>query len=373
MGIEKIINYITSSSAAQKATAAYNNVCNSIGTAFEKSPNQDVFNKVLKKIEPTGANNSFGVLTTLMFGAVILPRVLTALKRNPDDKEATKDEIIEILFRDIQTVAVILLALKASNSLISSQVTKLTGLPMTNKAYQPLFNSTNKGLKGLSEKAQEIAQNPLEKLKILKKNFLDTINPTGGVATLTNDEFVSKYSNYNSIADVQKMLNEIEPSGGNKEKVYQKIMNALVEDQEKMLDKVQKECLYSANIDGSSANIKEIDNIKANLKTLKEFREKGSDSLNEIGDNKAIENIIISFFKKPANALVMNAKTLNAALRTAALAIEVSYLGFGLPALNQLRLEKKYLKNNKSVQNTTAIDEKTTQAHNVKLYQSFVK
>ena len=48
------------------------------------------------------------LLAGLMTATVILPRVLTAKKRNPDNKEATRDEVKEILFRDVQTVLIIL-------------------------------------------------------------------------------------------------------------------------------------------------------------------------------------------------------------------------------------------------------------------------
>ena len=58
---------------------------------------------------------------------------------NPDNKEATKDEIAEILFRDLQTVAIMLFGLKSLNSVISALASKMTGLPMTNKPYQKFF------------------------------------------------------------------------------------------------------------------------------------------------------------------------------------------------------------------------------------------
>ena len=85
--------------------------------------------------------------------------------------------------------------------------------------------------------------------------------------------------------------------------------------------------------------------------------------------------------KDKDNALVKQAKGLNAWLRTAALAIESTYLGFGLPALNQKRLEKKYLENQPSFKSNfekqqkasdTLID-KTIRPQEVKIFHQFLK
>ena len=59
-----------------------------------------------------------------------------------------------------------------------------------------------------------------------------------------------------------------------------------------------------------------------------------------------ISIVISDFFKNPDNAVVRSATNLNAYLNGASLAFESAYLGFGLPALNQKRLEKKYLNKN---------------------------
>ena len=123
------INKITSSSFAQGISKKMGSLCSNIGdrlaNTVDKTPDKDKFiSKFLKTVEPTGANNPFVTLATLMIGTVIIPRVLTAGKRNPDNKEATRDEIKEILFRDCQTVLIILFALKSANSLIAGAATK---------------------------------------------------------------------------------------------------------------------------------------------------------------------------------------------------------------------------------------------------------
>ncbi len=331
------IDKITSSKAFKTMGEKTDKLCEKIGSALEKSPKKDTFAKFIQNIEPTGANNSFISMATLMFATVIVPRVFAAAKRNPDDKEGTKDEIKEILFRDVQTVAIVLFALKSINSLVAGKATKITGIPMTNKPYQTVFNNKEKGLKGMKEKAEEFFQSPGEKLKKIGKNLLDTLHPTEGVRALTNDEFVAKFSHYNSIDEIQKLFNQIGEEKGDPKKVFNKVMDILIKNQ-----KAAMEAEKARNLAGFASNSKNAQTILDELNALKE---RGLDGLGEEKLNKEIKDQIISFFQNPDNELVMSAKKLNAGLRTAALVFEAGYLGFGLPALNQRRLKKKYLEN----------------------------
>ena len=145
MQINKISNLITSSKLAKNVSKASSNAAKKVGSGIssilEKSPKADTFKKVLSAIEPTGGVNAFIPMASLMVGTVVVPRVITAGKRNPDDKEATKDEITEILFRDVQTILVVLFLLKATNSIVAGKTTKISGLPMTNKPYEKIFDS----------------------------------------------------------------------------------------------------------------------------------------------------------------------------------------------------------------------------------------
>ena len=111
---------------------------------------------------------------------------------------------------------------------------------------------------------------------------------------------------------------------------------------------------------------------------LKEQGYKGFKNNNNI--SKASENLIISFFKDTNNALVQKVVNLNAQLKTLAYGIEVGYLGFGLPYLNQKRLEKKYLKTKKEQMPETlseikniSLTNKNLKEHEVKLYHDFIK
>ena len=93
----------------------------------------------IDKFEPNGGDNTFFGLATIMGLFVLVPRIKTALTRNPDNKEETKDEIAEILFRDIQTILIMLFGLKSLNCVIANLSTKLSGIPVVNKPYEKLF------------------------------------------------------------------------------------------------------------------------------------------------------------------------------------------------------------------------------------------
>lgn len=378
MSIEKIasgISNVVKPSVIKGANTAGKNI-NGALNKMSKGLGQ----KFLRTVEPTGSNNSFAIMASLMVFTVIIPRVLTASKRNPDNKEATKDEIKEILFRDVQTVLIILFALKSMNSIIAGLTSKINGLPMTNKPYRPLFESQEKGLKGIKEKATETLAHPIQKLKTLGKNILDTIHPTQGVKTLTNEEFISRYSGYSSIEQVKKLFDDIANQGGNEknknnaQKVFNKVMDSLIDNQKSVI--AQQEKLSGAGIEATKKTKNATNSILNNLLALKE---KGIEGLNDPELDPKVQQQIISFFEDGNNLLVKDAKGLNGVLRTVALAIESIYLGFGLPALNQRRLEKKYLnkedtfpQDNNQGKNIP-IPDKHIKAQEVKLYSSFIK
>ncbi len=372
MGLD--ISRITSSNAYQKVAKTAGNAANSVGGAIEKSSKKDAIYKFIKNIEPTGANNAFSIMTLLMTAAVIFPRVLTALKRNPDDKEATKDELKEILSRDIQTVLIVLFALKSINTMVGRAASKATGLPMTNKPYQKVFDSN------LSFG---------DKLKAAWNNIKDTLHPTGGVYALTNDEFVSKYSGYQSVDEINKMFEELKNNGGDTKKVFNTIVDSLIKQQEEILNGNNKKgipgLIQKANATATKSgklrksDEKQIRNANRILESLKKLKEKDYDSLNNISETT--KNTFVEFFKNPDNDLVMKAKGMNAILRTGALAFEAGYLGFGLPAINQRRLEKKYLKNKQSDNNqqnvqkptkTTPFSGQKIKSNEAKIFQKFI-
>ncbi len=367
-----LIEKFTSSSFVQKTGKKLGKTCANMGAAVSDGKHADTFKKVLKKLEPKGGNNSFFAMAGLMIFTVLIPRVRTAMKRNPDNKEATKDEIMEILFRDCQTIAIVLFALKIMNSVIAGKASKLKGLPMTNKPYQKVFDHNEKGIKGLIESGKEILSNPLEKAKKVGKNFLDTINPIGGVEILNNDAFISKYSGYNGVDEIQKLFTRIDSEGGNSKKIFGNVVDSLIKKQEGIIS--SQKGLKNAGIVADTTKAKEV------LSKLTDLKEKGVDGLKDKALDENVKAQLVDFFKNPNNDLVIETKKLASGLRTAALGIEATYLGFGLPALNQKRLEKKYLKDKDSFDmsqvnncaNPSLINQ-SVKTNEVKLYQDFLK
>ena len=381
--LNRIVDNIKSSQPYKKVRKAANNAASSVGAHYEKSNFKDFFGKHL---EPMGGNNKFLTLAGLMVFCIIIPRVRTALKRNPNDKEATMDEIKEILFRDVQSVLVVLFMLKTLNSLIASKASKVNGLPMTTKQYQKVFTD---GAKTIKDKAKEFIQNPKEKLGIIKNNILDALHPTEGVRAKRNDEYVADFSNY-SWEGLPKFFKRIKEETGGEEKAFNTLVEGTITKYENILNGNKKKGIKgvidtakaSINKAGQSeaASAEERTNIEATVEQLKQLRGKGPEVLSDIKD-KNVQNAITDYIKDKDNALVQKGTGTNAWLRSAALAMEASYLGFGIPALNQLRLERKYLKNNKhettqkptNKQADSSTINQNIKAQEVKLYHEIIR
>lgn len=360
----------------------FNKAANKVGKAICDSKAAD---KIIPHIDANGANNTFETLVGLMSLVVILPRVRTAYKRNPNDREATRDEITEILFRDITTCTTILFALKILNSLIAGKVGKLSGLPMTNIDRTKVFQSTAKGIQGIKEKASEFFASPLEKLKTEGKNILNVIHPTEGRRALRNSEFASKYSGKDTFEKIEKTLAQIDFDGGDSDKI---VKNNVIKDliktaQKSLADAKTRTIMGTGNSTDEVLIQSKIDKLTemAKQNNLAQFFKNGGEKIDD-----SLKPMFIDYFTKEDNSLVTYGKRLNGGLRTAALAIESGFLGFGLPTLNQIRLEKKYLSEKKikepialtEIYNTNENGETTLagsklKSEEVKLFERFVK
>jgi len=383
MAIDKILQKITTSTPYIKAGKAINNFALRAGKALDS----DKFEKIINPFEPTNGNNSFFGLTSLMVFCTMVPRVRTALKRNPDNKEATIDEIKEILIRDVQTILIILFALKSANAIVANFAAKKTGLPMTTKPYDKLFDDSVNGLK---EKTIDFISHPIQKMKIIGKNVLEILNPIGGNRAFTNEEYISRYSNY-SFDSLPKLLKDVDERRGNSDKTFERILDGTIERCENFLNGNNKKGITSfddlvkVTIDKNGNENKALlmgkNNLEKTIADLKALKEQGQEGLNNVAST-AVRNAIEEYMQDEANSLVQKGTGINGWLRTIALIGEASYLGFGLPALNQRRLEKKYLKNNpqndtietiNSDKNSGALISKNIKAHEVKLYHNFIK
>lgn len=341
-----------------------------IGKLYKNS--SKTVKKIINNIEPNGGDNTFYGLTGIMLGAVLLPRIITAAKRNPDNKEATKDEIKEILFRDVQTILIMLFGLKVLNAGVGNISTKITGIPMVEEPLNKVFNSSSKGLKAIKENTCEFVKHPIEKGKIILKNIGKIIHPTGGSILSTGNQINSRFTNYKNYAEIKTFLKSVPEYGGDSEKVFKKIIQSLIENQDKAIAKAKEEALCK----GEKADILKQTKIKETLQQM--LRKDGFTNFTEGETLDAnIENLMKSFFDDKNNNLARSARNVKDWLRMLALGIEVLYLGFGLPALNQMRLKKKYL-GEKPIGTTTngvfnPINDKHVKAQEIKLYSQFIK
>ncbi len=389
LSVDRIVSNPKVASNLQKAGSAINAAVAKLGEKYEKSGFSKFFNNTL---DPRGGNNSFMGLAALMAFGVITPRIVTALKRNPDNHEATIDEIKEILFRDVQSVLIVLFMLKTANSLIDSLVSKKSGLPLLSKPYQKLFDDS---IKGFGAKVADFFQHPAQKLKIIGQNIKDALHPTGGCIAKTNNEYVADFSNY-SWQDLSKFFPWINKRGGSDEKVFNIILDGAIEKYENILNGVPKKGIpgvidkLKASINKSGNPLRSLEdekvNIEATLEQLKKLKGQNPKVLDELKgeEQEAVRRAITDLLADKDNPLVQAGKGTNSWLRLGALALEASYLGFGIPALNQLRLEKKYLREHKNDPkqpsaaaeiNTygSSLINKNIKAHQVKLYHDFIK
>ena len=216
--------------------------------------------------------------------------------------------------------------------------------------------------------------------KNIGKNILDTINPLGGSVSYSGNKIASKYTNYDSIEDVQKLLKNVPNEGGNTQKVFDKIMDGAITLQDEALygKKGAMGLIQRATANKKmSATVEEIRNVEELKESLVAIKKGGAEKFLQEGiQDEHAKEALIGYFKNPNNSLAFGAKAVNAALKTLALGIEVLYLGFGLPAMNQKRLEKKYLKNpsqNPQLDSFSPINDRHIKAQEIKLYSSFMK
>jgi hypothetical protein len=237
--------------------------------------------KINKFFEPDGISIAPYAFMALISGFVVAPRVVKA--RDDDERR-------EILTRDVLTVATLLFAMKALSAGFSKLASKKTGLVLTN-------GKVGKGA-GF--------------LKKLGAYF----HPNGGVSAMSNEDIISKYTHIGDKRTLGNFLDYISTNDGDIKKV-------LTLDSKKggVLSQATKEVF--GNIDEMEAE-----------DIIKTVRTADSEKLAPL----------IKVLNSDKNPLVKTAKGVNAWLQAGSLGVIVSFLGFGLPAINKLVTNKKYEK-----------------------------
>lgn len=372
MNIPKVTSQIASN--AQKLVKPLakpmDNLASSIGKFTDKN---NIAKKVVDALELNGGDNQFFGLATIMVFAVLIPRILTALKRNPDNKEATKDEINGILRRDVTTILTMLFALKSMNTVAGNLAGKLSGIPMVHKPYQKLFNE---GAQTLGQKAKSGAIS-------LFNNLKDTLNPKGGSKLYTGEDILNEYTGYRGLKGTQNFLETIPEKGGDVQKVFSKIRDSIVAGLSKQISDLENSNIkindkYTDEVEERLTRHRKVLEYYKNL-TFEKFMKLGKVSQDGAIEKMAdgAEDELTKFFKTNKNPLARTANAVKVVLQTITLGIETFFLGFGLPSINQKALEKKYLSEKpigeQRGDNFVPLNDRYIKAQEVKLYGNFLK
>lgn len=257
-------------------------VMENLGKSIQRSPNLKAIGKAF---EMNGVNFKSGPFLGLMFGAVMIPRLIQAKKRD----NGTGDEIREIFTRDLISILTLVLALKGLKSGFASSAAKKNGLVLLDKSDA-----------GMS----------------LGKKLIQYFKPANGINALNSEQIASKYGKFESNEEFMRFLKEyIAVEGGNLEKVL-------------MFGKRKGSELSKHTQSIFPEGLKDL-KPEAIIEKIKNSG--GVDKYREILNNPE------------TNPILKYAQRVNGWLEAASLATVTGFLGFGLPKLNNMLTNKKYL------------------------------
>ncbi len=223
-------------------------------------------------------------MNTIAFNTLLLSAVIGPRILQARDA----DERREILTRDSITILTILFAMKGLKAGFSKLMTKPTGLVLAKDG------PNTKNCKNIFSK------------------FYDYIRPSG-VAAMSSEQIASKYGNITSKEDLTKLVKFLGENGGDPSKALN--LN-------RELSEVTTEAL--GDIKGKGA------------KEIIELIEK---------DTNGKVNNLIKKLTDINNPLTKAGKRVNAWFQAGSLGLVVSFIGFGLPALNKKLTTKNHQKN----------------------------
>ncbi len=237
---------------------------------------------VNKFFEPDGVSLAPYAFMCLLSGFVIVPRVI---------KARDNDERREILTRDVLTIATLLFAMKGLSAGFSKFASKKTGLILTNGKVDKNAN--------------------------IFKKLGAYLHPNGGIKAMSSDDIISKYTRIEDKKTLGNFLDYIQTNDGDVKKVL-------------TLDSKKNGALSQATKEVFGGSI---DNMKAEdvIQTIKS------------ADDSTLAPLLRVLSSKD-NPLVKAAKGVNAWLQAGSLGVIVSFLGFGLPAINRAVTNKRHEK-----------------------------
>lgn len=306
MQINKIAPKVVSTlkKSASKARSSVSAGVTRIGENIEKGGKWHGINKF---VQGEGINPGRGAFLVLITTCTLIPRLLKA--RDDDEKR-------EILTRDIATILTICFAMKGLEAGFSKLASKKSGLNLVQDS--------------LPKNA-----NPLRK-------FFGYFKEQNGVSALSGDEISALYT---GMADKNVFVNTlkyIKDKNGdlgkvltidrksNKPSVIERFVSKITKKPQK-----QQGDLTSAVLDLFKTD--KVDDI-LNMGNEKIFNH----ITNVDENNEALKNILELFKNEKTSPFAKFANNIGAIFKTISLGIVVSFLGFGLPKINEKMTRDKY-------------------------------
>jgi len=221
-----------------------------------------------------------------MGGAAFNTLILSAVVAPRMIQARDADERREILTRDATTILTLLFAMKGLKAGFSKAMSKVNGLVLTNK--------------GAAEGKNVVAK------------AFDYIKPSG-ISSLSSGQITSKYGQISTKDELVKLLEYVKNGKGN----IAKVLNT------------------GKELAGETAH------------ALGDISKKGADEIIDMVKKAPEEKLsgILNILKDVENPLTKAGKKVNALLEAGSLGIIISFLGFGLPAINKKITEKNHMKN----------------------------
>ncbi len=321
-----------------RITSFASNVTGKIGETIINSTSDpknagNILRKVNGVIQGEGINPGRGAYHFMMWGCVIVPRLLEA--REPD-------EFREILTRDVTTVATMLFAMKGIKAGMCASAQKEAGMNLVSDT--------------VGHDAGTL------------KRLAGYINPEGGIMPLQSGEIVARYSNIKDKETLLNMLKTLDKEGGHigkmfsvekQEGIFDKVKRFITNDKSEkstpLLDAAAK--MFQVSNKEELAKMSNADLIKAVEKVDSANPEAYQGMLEIIGTSsvnaakQAGMRTTEGILNKADNPITDYARRLSANLETMSLGVIVGFLGLGLPKINEITTKKKHLGDNAPVQN----------------------
>lgn len=278
------------SSISPKASQALKSCMSNLGQSVQKQGT--IANKINKFTEGRGMNPGRGAFLALIFSCTVIPRYL---------KARDEDERSEILRRDLTTILTICFAMKAIKAGACNLVGKASGLPLTFTKIPENANALQKFLGYFQQK---------------------------GVTAYSAEDITANFANIDGKKNIMRFLKFVDGNKGNVGKVL-------------TFDKAKPYGIGAkAREDGAIT--------KAAKKLLGENYNFEADGVDIIDDLRKIDPSDKGFeelskaLKDEKNPIAKFAKTVGGVFETISFLSVISFLGFGLPKLNEKMTKDKY-------------------------------